>query len=95
VARKGEAVDYGYESQGGASPLSMIVTIVGNIIDMLLKKQETTTSEDVKTVLKRANIQISDSELIHALMTLEIYKKIYVRRIRREGREIFQISRRR
>lgn len=73
----------------------MIVTIVGNIIEMLLKRQETTTSEDVKTILKRANIQISDTELAHVLMTLEIYKKIHVKKVKREGKEIFQISRRR
>lgn len=72
----------------------MILTIIGNIIDMLLKRQETTTSEDIKALLRRANIQISDSELVKVLMTLEIHKKIYVKKIKKEGREIFQISRR-
>ena len=73
----------------------MIVTIIGNLIEMLLKKQESVTSEDVKMLLKRANIQVSESEFIKALMTLEIYKKIHVKRIKREGKEIFQITRRR
>jgi hypothetical protein len=73
----------------------MIVTTIGNLIEMLLKKQETVTSEDVKMLLKRANIQVSESEFIKALMILEIYKKIHVKRIKREGKEIFQITRRR
>jgi arginine repressor len=73
----------------------MIVTIIGNLIEMLLKKQESVTSEDIKMLLKRANIQVSESEFIKALMTLEIYKKIHVKRIKREGKEIFQITRRR
>jgi hypothetical protein len=73
----------------------MIVTIIGNLIEMLLKKQESVTSEDVKMLLKRANIQVSESEFIKALMILEIYKKIHVKRIKREGKEIFQITRRR
>ncbi|MFN3803712.1 MAG: hypothetical protein ACK4SY_01495 [Pyrobaculum sp.] len=72
----------------------MILTTVGNIIEMLLKKQEVITSEDVKTILKRANIQISDVELAKILMTLEIYKKIYVRRVKREGKDVFQITKR-
>ncbi|ACB40899.1 hypothetical protein [Pyrobaculum neutrophilum] len=73
----------------------MIITTVGNVIEMLLRRQETITSEDVKLLLKRANIQISDAELIKALMVLEIYKKIHVRRVKREGREVYQISKRR
>ncbi|AAL62960.1 hypothetical protein [Pyrobaculum aerophilum] len=73
----------------------MIITTVGNIIEMLLKRQETITSEDVKTLLKRANINISEEELTKALMVLELYKKIYVKRTKREGRDIYQISRRR
>ncbi|MGC9130040.1 MAG: hypothetical protein ACP5H5_00475 [Pyrobaculum sp.] len=73
----------------------MIITTVGNVIEMLLKRQETITSDDVKTLLKRANVNISDEELMKALLTLEIYKKIYVRRVKREGRDIYQISRRR
>jgi hypothetical protein len=73
----------------------MIVTIIGNLIEMLLKKQESVTSEDIKMLLKRANIQVSESEFIKALMILEIYKKIHVKRIKREGKEIFQITRRR
>jgi hypothetical protein len=62
---------------------------------MLLKRQESVTSEDVKMLLKRANIQISESEFIKALMILEIYKKIHVKKVKREGKEIFQITRRR
>jgi hypothetical protein len=73
----------------------MIVTTIGNLIEMLLKRQESVTSEDVKMLLKRANIQISESEFIKALMILEIYKKIYVKKVKREGKEIFQITRRR
>lgn len=73
----------------------MIITTVGNIIEMLLKRQETITSEDVKTLLKRANINISEEELTKALMVLELYKKIYVKKTKREGRDIYQISRRR
>jgi len=73
----------------------MIVTIIGNLIEMLLKKQESVTSEDIKMLLKRANIQVSESEFIKALMVLEIYKKVHVKRIKREGKEIFQITRRR
>jgi len=73
----------------------MIVTTIGNLIEMLLKKQESVTSEDIKMLLKRANIQVSESEFIKALMILEIYKKIHVKRIKREGKEIFQITRRR
>jgi len=73
----------------------MIVTTIGNVIEMLLKRQETVTSEDVKMLLKRANIQISESEFIKALIILEIYKKIHVKKIKREGKEIFQITRRR
>jgi len=60
-----------------------------------LRRQDSVTSEDVKMLLKRANIQISDSEFIKALMILEIYKKIHVKKIKREGRDIFQITRRR
>jgi hypothetical protein len=73
----------------------MIITTIGNIIEILLRRQDSVTSEDVKMLLKRANIQISDSEFIKALMTLEIYKKIHVKKIKREGRDIFQITRRR
>jgi hypothetical protein len=73
----------------------MIITTIGNIIEILLRRQDSVTSEDVKMLLKRANIQISDSEFIKALMILEIYKKIHVKKIKREGREIFQITRRR
>jgi hypothetical protein len=73
----------------------MIIAIIGNIIEILLRRQDSVTSEDVKMLLKRANIQISDSEFIKALMILEIYKKIHVKKIKREGREIFQITRRR
>jgi hypothetical protein len=73
----------------------MIITTIGNIIEILLRRQDSVTSEDVKMLLKRANIQISDSEFIKALMILEIYKKIYVKKIKREGRDIFQITRRR
>ncbi|MGC8993978.1 MAG: hypothetical protein ACP5J0_01160 [Pyrobaculum sp.] len=73
----------------------MIITTVGNVIEMLLKRQETITSDDVKTLLKRANVNISDEELVKALLALEIYKKIHVRRVKREGRDIYQISRRR
>ncbi|MFN7104970.1 MAG: hypothetical protein ACK4M3_00030 [Pyrobaculum sp.] len=72
----------------------MILTTVANVIEMLLKKQEIITSEDVKTVLKRANIQISDVELAKILMTLEIYKRVYVRRTKREGKDVFQITKR-
>jgi len=63
----------------------MIITTIGNIIEMLLRRQDSVTSEDVKMLLKRANIQVSDSEFIKALMTLEIYKKIHVKKIKREG----------
>ncbi len=73
----------------------MIITTVGNIIEMLLRRQDSVTSEDVKMLLKRANIQVSDSEFIKALITLEIYKKIHVKKIKREGKEIFQITKRR
>jgi len=73
----------------------MIITTIGNIIEMLLRRQDSVTSEDVKMLLKRANIQISDSEFIKALITLEIYKKIHVKKIKREGKEIFQITKRR
>jgi len=73
----------------------MIITTIGNIIEILLRRQDSVTSEDVKMLLKRANIQISDSEFTKALMILEIYKKIHVKKIKREGREIFQITRRR
>ncbi|MGC9050281.1 hypothetical protein [Pyrobaculum sp.] len=73
----------------------MIITTVGNVIEMLLKRQETITSDDVKTLLKRASVNISDEELMKALLALEIYKKIHVRRVKREGRDIYQISRRR
>lgn len=73
----------------------MIITAVGNVIEMLLRRQETITSDDVKTLLKRANVNISDEELMKALLALEIYKKIHVRRVKREGRDIYQISRRR
>ncbi len=71
-----------------------MLTILGNIIEMLLKRQEVITSEDVKTLLKRTNIQISDVELAKALLTLEIYKKIHVKRVKREGRDIYQIMKR-
>ncbi|KUO91751.1 MAG: hypothetical protein AT708_00480 [Pyrobaculum sp. OCT_11] len=71
----------------------MIITTIGNIIEILLRRQDSVTSEDVKMLLKRANIQISDSEFIKALMILEIYKKIHVKKIKREGRDIFQITR--
>ncbi len=73
----------------------MIITTVGNIIEMLLRRQDSVTSEDVKMLLKRANIQVSDSEFIKALITLEIYKKIHVKKIKREGKEVFQITKRR
>lgn len=73
----------------------MIITTIGIIIEILLRRQDSVTSEDVKVLLKRANIQISDSEFIKALMILEIYKKIHVKKIKREGRDIFQITRRR
>jgi hypothetical protein len=73
----------------------MIITTIGNIIEILLRRQDSVTSEDVKMLLKRANIQISDSEFIKALMILEIYKKIHVKKIKREGRDIFQITRHR
>ncbi len=72
-----------------------MITTIGNIIEILLRRQDSVTSEDVKMLLKRANIQISDSEFIKALMILEIYKKIHVKKIKREGRDIFQITRRR
>jgi len=72
----------------------MILTTVGNVLEMLLKRQESVTSDDIKSVLARAGIQISDSELAKALMTLEIYKKIYVRRVKRENREVFQVFKR-
>jgi len=72
----------------------MILTTVGNVVEMLLRRQESVTSDDIKSVLARAGVQISDSELAKALMTLEIYKKIYVRRVRRENREVFQIFKR-
>jgi hypothetical protein len=71
----------------------MIITTIGNIIEILLRRQDSVTSEDVKMLLKRANIQIPDSEFIKALMILEIYKKIHVKKIKREGRDIFQITR--
>jgi len=72
----------------------MILTTVGNVVEMLLRRQESVASEDIKSVLARAGVQISDSELAKALMTLEIYKKIYVRRVRRENREVFQVFKR-
>ncbi|ABO09531.1 hypothetical protein [Pyrobaculum calidifontis] len=72
----------------------MILTTVGNVVEMLLRRQESVTSDDIKSVLARAGVQISDSELAKALMTLEIYKKIYVRRVRRENREVFQVFKR-
>ncbi|MGK0549213.1 MAG: hypothetical protein ABWU84_06215 [Pyrobaculum sp.] len=73
----------------------MMLTAVGNIIDMLLKRQESITSDDVKALLKRANINISDTDLVKILITLEIYKKIYVKKVKKDGRDVFQISRRR
>ncbi|ABP51890.1 MAG: hypothetical protein OWQ51_00140 [Pyrobaculum arsenaticum] len=73
----------------------MMLTAVGNIIDMLLRRQESITSDDVKALLKRANINISDTDLVKILITLEIYKKIYVKKAKKEGRDVFQISRRR
>jgi len=72
----------------------MILTTVGNVVEMLLRRQESVTSDDIKSVLARAGIQISDSELAKALMTLEIYKKIYVRRVKRENKEVFQVFKR-
>ncbi|MEM0277944.1 MAG: hypothetical protein QW677_09810 [Pyrobaculum sp.] len=73
----------------------MMLTAVGNIIDMLLKRQESITSDDIKALLKRANINISDTDLVKILITLEIYKKIYVKKVKKDGRDVFQISRRR
>lgn len=73
----------------------MMLTAVGNIIDMLLRRQESITSDDIKALLKRANINISDTDLVKILITLEIYKKIYVKKAKKEGRDVFQISRRR
>ncbi|AFA40546.1 hypothetical protein Pogu_2519 [Pyrobaculum oguniense TE7] len=73
----------------------MMLTAVGNIIDMLLRRQESITSDDIKALLKRANINISDSDLVKILITLEIYKKIYVKKVKKDGRDVFQISRRR
>lgn len=72
----------------------MNITTIGNVIEMLLKRQETITSEDVKALLRRANVQVTDAELAKALMVLEIYKKVHVRRVKREGRDVFQITRR-
>ncbi|MEM0463345.1 hypothetical protein [Pyrobaculum sp.] len=73
----------------------MMLTAVGNIIDMLLRRQESITSDDIKALLKRANINISDTDLVKILITLEIYKKIYVKKVKKDGRDVFQISRRR
>lgn len=71
-----------------------LLTIIANALETLFKRSEVVTSDDIKTLMKMAKINISDSELSRILMTLEIYKKIYVRRIKKENREIYQIVKR-
>lgn len=75
---------------------NIVVTVVSDAIDALLKqkKQEVITSEDVMKMLKMTRLDVSEAELRKALMLLELYGKIHVRKIRKENREIYQITRR-
>nr|KJR73879.1 MAG: hypothetical protein TU35_03275 [Thermoproteus sp. AZ2] len=74
----------------------MVVTVVSDAIDALLrqKRQEVITSEDLMKMLKMTRLEVSDAELRKALMLLELYGKIYVKKIRKENREIYQIIKR-
>ncbi|MFB6490623.1 MAG: hypothetical protein TU35_005155 [Thermoproteus sp. AZ2] len=75
---------------------NIVVTVVSDAIDALLrqKRQEVITSEDLMKMLKMTRLEVSDAELRKALMLLELYGKIYVKKIRKENREIYQIIKR-
>lgn len=75
---------------------NIIVALVNDVLETMykLKKQEVVTSDEIMDFLKRARPDITEAELRRALMVLELYGKVYVRRITKGGREFYQVSRR-
>ncbi|MEL9989967.1 MAG: hypothetical protein QXP98_03605 [Thermoproteus sp.] len=75
---------------------NITVALVNDVIETIykLRRQEQMTSEEIMEFLKRARPDITEAELRKALMVLELYGKIYVRRITKGGKEIYQITRR-
>ena len=74
----------------------MILTTVGNVVEMLLRRQESVTSDDIKSVLARAGVQISDSELAKALMEFlrqVLERGLVVRRVNIRQVLVFPTSR--
>ncbi len=75
---------------------NITVALVNDAIETIykLKRQETVTSEEIMEFLKRARPDITEAELRKALMILELYGKIHVKRIVKGGKEFYQVSKR-
>lgn len=72
------------------------LALVSDVIDTLfkLRRQEVITSDEVMEFLRRARPDVTEAELRKALMILELNEKIYVRKIKKENKEYYQIIKR-
>lgn len=72
------------------------LALVSDVIDTLfkLRRQEVITSDEVMEFLRRARPDVTEAELRKALMILELHEKIYVRKIKKENKEYYQIIKR-
>lgn len=75
---------------------NITVALVNDVIETIykLRRQEVMTSEEIQELLRRARPDITEAEVRKALMILELYGKIHVRRMVKGGKEIYQIIRR-
>ncbi|MGC8583765.1 MAG: hypothetical protein ACP5I3_09325 [Thermoproteus sp.] len=76
---------------------NITVALVNDVIETIhrLKRQEVMTSDEIQEFLKRARPDITEAEIRKALMVLELYGKIHVRRLVKGGKEVYQIVKRR
>lgn len=74
----------------------LAVALVQDVIETFykLRKQEVVTSDEIMELLKRARPDITEADVRKALMVLELHGKIYVKRVVKGGKDVYQITRR-
>ncbi|MCI4465102.1 MAG: hypothetical protein RXQ56_07345 [Thermoproteus sp.] len=75
---------------------NITVDLVNDVIETIykLKRQEVMTSEEIQEFLRRARPDITEAEIRKALMVLELYGRIHVRKLVKGGKEIYQVVKR-
>jgi len=75
---------------------NITVDLVNDLIETIykLKRQEVMTSEEIQEFLRRARPDITEAEIRKALMVLELYGRIHVRKLVKGGKEIYQVVKR-